>query len=54
MTELGWADGSDQENLATITQDLMSLPGNMSTEILASAMECTGKMVEKWNKRMER
>ena len=54
MTELGWSAGTDEENLATLTQDLMNLPGNMSSEILSSATECTSIMVEKWSKKMER
>ena len=54
MTELGWSAGTDEENLSTLTQDLMNLPGNMSSEILSSSTECTSKMVEKWSKKMER
>ena len=54
MTELGWSAGSDEENLTTLTQDLMNLPGNMSAEILSSATECTSMKVEKWSKNIER
>ena len=54
IDELGWSAGSDEDNLATLTQDLVNLPGNMSSQILSSATECTSKMVEEWNKTMER
>ena len=54
LLELGWSAGSDEQNLATLTQDLMNLPGNMSAEILSSATECTSMKVEKWSKKMER
>merc|ERR1711915_329265 len=53
-TEMGWSDGTNEENLAAITQDLMTLPGNMSTSILESAKECTKQDIEKWNQKLER
>merc|ERR1711915_238799 len=53
-TEMGWSDGTNEENLAAITQDLMTLPGNMSTIILESAQECTKQKIEKWNQKLER
>ena len=51
---MGWSDGTNEENLAAITQDLMTLPGNMSTSILESAKECTTHDIEKWNQKLER
>merc|ERR1711892_102129 len=54
INELGWSNGSDQENLAAITQDLMSLSGNMASDILSASKECTSMMVGKWMKKLKR
>ena len=54
MRELGWANGTDQENLAIMSVDLSSLPGNAAIEIFPAATECSGMIVEKYQQKMER
>merc|ERR1719483_1922805 len=54
MRELGWANGPDQENLAIMSVDLSSLPGNASTEIFSTATDCSVMIVEKYQQKMER
>jgi len=54
MRELGWANGTDQENLAIMSVDLSSLPGNAATEIFSTATDCSGMIVEKYQQKMKR
>merc|ERR1719483_303833 len=54
MRELGWANGTDQENLTIMSVDLSSLPGNASTEIFSTATDCSVMIVEKYQQKMER
>ena len=52
--ELGWAEGSDEENLAVLTQDLLSLPGTLGQDILADTAVCAASKVEAWSNKIER
>ena len=52
--ELGWFEGSDEEKVSLIIQDLASLGGTLSTDILAGAQDCARNKVQTWTDKMER
>ena len=54
MDKLDWSNGTDEEILAKITEDLQTLPGNMSTVILNGSQECAKVKVEGWMSRLNR
>merc|ERR1719317_622561 len=52
--ELGWSEATDEEKVSLIMQDLASLAGSLSADILRGAEECARDKVQAWTDKLQK